>query len=113
MRAEFSKTTKRAAWDRCGGVCQCGCLQPIRGTPEYDHIIEDTLGGGNELDNCAVLDPKCHARKTKARRPEIDKARRGQEKRIGLRESRYRPLAGTKRSGWKRSMDGTISRRET
>lgn len=28
-------------------------------------------------------------------------------------ESRYRPLAGTKRSGWKRSMDGTVSRRET
>lgn len=111
-RCEFSKSTKAMAWERCQGRCQCGCMQLIRGTPEYDHIIEDTLDGGNDLSNCAVLDPKCHARKTQARRPEIDKARRGQEKRLGLRESRYIPLVGTKRSGFKRAMDGTVTRRD-
>ena len=89
-RLEFTKKTKLAAWQRCGGICECGCGVAIRtgDGPEYDHIIEDTIAGGNGLENCRVMRKRCHAAKTAERRPEIDKTRRGFEKRIGARERR-------------------------
>lgn len=41
----------------------------------------------------------------------IDKAKRGLEKRLGLRIKRSRPMQGSKASLWKRKMDGTTERR--
>ena len=99
-RAEFSKATKLAAWERSGGRCECGCGQKILGTPEYDHIIEDTLTHDNSLENCMVMSKRCHRLKTDRNRPEIDKTRRIAEKRAGVRTGRgFR--------GWKR-MNGDI-----
>lgn len=85
-RAEFSKATKLAAWKRSGGHCECGCGQKIVGTPEYDHIIEETLTGDNSLENCMVMSKRCHRLKTSENRPEIDKTRRIAEKRAGVRK---------------------------
>lgn len=87
-RAEFSKATKLAAWERCRGFCECGCGQKIIGTPEYDHALEDYVGGSNALQNCVVMSKKCHRLKTKESRPEIDKTRRILEKRAGVRKGR-------------------------
>jgi 5-methylcytosine-specific restriction endonuclease McrA len=87
-RQEFSDKTKRAAWDRCGGICECGCLKPIH-RAQYDHIVPCGLGGGNDLDNCQVLTQSCHAKKTRKRDvPSISKAVRIIEKRAGLRKSK-------------------------
>lgn len=36
MRQEFSKHVRIAAWERCGGNCEC-CGQKIVGTPEFHH----------------------------------------------------------------------------
>jgi len=87
-RAEFSKATKLAAWDRCRGLCECGCGQKILGTPEYDHVIEETLTHDNSLENCMVMAKRCHRLKTSENRPEIDKTRRILEKRAGVRKGR-------------------------
>lgn len=87
MRREFSKVVKLAAWDRCQGRCEC-CGQKIVGTPEYDHALEDYVGGLNSLENCRVLSKKCHRLKTAESRPEIDKTRRIVEKAAGARKSR-------------------------
>lgn len=99
MRREFSKSTKLAAFERSGGRCECGCNQPILGTPEYDHITPAAIGGSNDLDNCRVMAKRCHRVKTSENRPEIDKTRRVLEKRAGVRKRQgFR--------GW-RKFDGT------
>lgn len=109
---EFSKAVKIAAFERCKGHCECGCgVKIIAGDgPEYDHIIEVALGGDNSLENCQVLRARCHGKKTEARRPSLDKARRVYENTIKAR-SKSRPLAGSKASGWKKKFDGTAERR--
>lgn len=88
-RREFPKSVRLAAWERSGGRCECGCRLLIRGTPHYDHVVPDALGGTNDLENCQVLDPKCHRRKTVGRDvPMITKAVRTRERRLGLRDRR-------------------------
>lgn len=103
-RREFSKQVKLQAWERSGGICECGCRQKILGTPEYDHRLEDYVGGKNDLENCMVMSKRCHRLKTSENRPEIDKTRRIAEKRAGVRNSRgFR--------GWRR-MNGEIRWRD-
>lgn len=92
-RAEFSKSTKLQAWDRCKGRCECGCGLTIIGTPEYDHIVPAAIGGTNALDNCRVLMKKHHRDKTDKDVPEIAKSQRIYEKRIGARTKRAWPKA--------------------
>lgn len=112
-RDEFPESVKRAAWARCGGRCECGCLLTIRGTPIYDHYpVPATLGGPGTLDNCRVLDPKCNAYITpKIDIPAIAKSKRIEATRLGLRPKRGRPMPGSKRSGLKKKMNGEVVRR--
>jgi 5-methylcytosine-specific restriction endonuclease McrA len=83
-RKEFSKATKAAAFERENGICQ-GCHTAITTGAEYDHALEDYVGGDNNLENCVVLCGRCHKRKTAKNRPAIDKTRRIAENRMGLR----------------------------
>lgn len=108
MRKEFPKAVRLAAWQRCGGICECGCgVKIIAGDgPEYDHVIEATLGGDATLDNCMVLRRRCHAAKTRERRPEIDKSRRVFEDRINAR-----PKRGFGNSKWKKKVSGEVVER--
>jgi 5-methylcytosine-specific restriction endonuclease McrA len=86
-RSEFSKSTKLAAWERCGGYCE-DCGGKIF-TAEYDHIVPCAIGGTNDLDNCRVLCRRCHRAKTSAVDvPQIAKSRRINEKRAGVRRRR-------------------------
>lgn len=108
-RREFSKATKLKAWERTQGRCEdCGC-KIIAGQVEYDHVIEAYLGGGNTVSNCRVLCARCHVSKTAQRRPEVDKTRRLVEKQANVRSKR--PMPGSRRSKWKRKMDGTVVER--
>lgn len=97
-RSEFSKATKKQAYERCKdqfGIPRCeNCSAPLRpGQFEYDHKTEDFFDGGNELENCLVLCKTCHKLKTGERRPVIDKTRRQSEKHTGAKKSKgfYRP----------------------
>lgn len=111
MRQEFTSKTKLAAWDRCKGRCE-RCTAKVLGTPEYDHIVPAAVGGSNDLDNCAVLCRTCHGLKThRTDVPEIAKTKRIKAKRAGATKSQSRPLAGTKASGWRKRMDGSVERR--
>lgn len=112
-RRDFSKATKRLAYERSQGICEChrvwqlptyrtGCgvkLSP--GNCFYEHIEPDRLGGLNDLDNCAALSKTCWKLKTSGYdRPKIDKSRRVSDLARGIRrESFHRPLPGTKASG--------------
>jgi 5-methylcytosine-specific restriction endonuclease McrA len=86
-RAEFSKKTKAARFLHAGGCCEV-CGQKITTGAEYDHAIEETLTHDNSFENCVCMCGRCHARKTKDRRPEIDKTRRVTEKAMGLRKTK-------------------------
>jgi len=111
-RSEFSKRTKIQRFDHCGGFCEkCGAkLRP--GQFDFDHDLETVEGGGNSFENCRAICKSCHKVKTKTRAPVLAKSRRIEEKHLGLRKPKGQPMAGTKRSGWRRRMDGTIERRE-
>ena len=111
MRQEFTPKTKLQAWDRCKGRCE-RCTAKILGGPEYDHIVPAAIGGGNDIDNCAVLCRTCHGLKThRTDVPQIAKTKRVRAKHANAQRSKSRPMAGTKASGLRRRMDGTVERR--
>jgi 5-methylcytosine-specific restriction enzyme A len=89
VRREFSAKTKLAAWQRCGGVCECGCTTKLTGDrAEYDHRIPCGLGGGNDLDNCMVLLRGHHRTKTTEDVAHIAKAKRRELRHVGIRKPR-------------------------
>jgi 5-methylcytosine-specific restriction enzyme A len=110
MRREFSAKTKVQAFERAGGKCEnCGRkLYP--GDINYDHRIPDGCGGEPTLDNCNVQCKSCHAVKTKSDRRDIARVARIVRRHIGA-EHRGRPMPGSKRSGLRKRMDGTVERR--
>lgn len=113
MRREFSKKTKLAAFERSGGNCEnCGIkLSAISGV-EYDHIIRCELGGDNDLSNCSVLCRNCHGAKTAmVDIPQAAKGKRIRARAANAEEKRSRPIMGSKRSGLRKRMDGTVERR--
>lgn len=73
-RCEFSKDTKRQAFARSKGICECHliahvfsvpCSRPLgEGNTFYEHIIPDRSGGDNSLSNCAALTKTCWSIKT-------------------------------------------------
>jgi 5-methylcytosine-specific restriction endonuclease McrA len=108
-RTEFTRTTKLAAWNASGGKC-ADCEREISpGTgPEYDHAIPCELGGDNSLGNCVVLCIACHKAKTaKLDMPAIVKTRSVQAGYVNAK-TRRNPLPGSKGSGFRKKMDGTV-----
>ena len=107
MRQEFSKAVRLAAWERCNGLCECGCQQKII-SAEYDHFpVPAAIGGSNELSNCRVLTKRCHRVLTAEKDvPAIAKTRRVYEKRAGVRDTKRgfkKPPAGY--NPWTRIID--------
>lgn len=112
-RTEFAAKVKVAAFERAKGKCEeCGAhLFP--GNIHYDHRIPDALGGEATVENCQCLCRACHGSKTaKKDVPQISKAKRVAAKHIGAKKSRSRPIPGSKASGLKRKVDGTVVRRD-
>lgn len=108
-RTEISRRTKAAAFERAGGRCEV-CNAKILSGAEYDHRVPDYAGGANDIANVQVLCARCHRLKTKADRPEIDKTRRILKKRANIKRRKGPPMAGTKASGIRKRMDGTVGR---
>lgn len=110
-RNNFSKDTKRQAYERSNGICEChliphvfkvacGCaLSP--GNTFYEHIDPDKISGRNDLGNAAVLTKTCWKRKTADYDlPTIAKSNRTQDRARGI----YKPRTIT---AW-RSFNGEI-----
>jgi 5-methylcytosine-specific restriction endonuclease McrA len=110
-RIEFGKAVKRAAYFRSCGYCE-GCGRELaEGDIEYDHEIPAWMGGAATLDNCKCICKSCHKLKTKRDVKNIAKSKRLQDKRIKARKPKGRPILGSKRSGLRKRMDGTVERR--
>lgn len=122
-RLEFSAATKRDAFSRSGGICEChripwlnrpdGCgVKLVAGGIFYEHLIQDAIRQDNSLSNCAVLSRTCWREKTaRIDLPTIAKSNRTRSKHIGAVATPQQVIVGTKASGWKNFMRGGWARR--
>ena len=111
-RREFSQKVRTLAFERANGWCEeCGA-KLFPGGYQYDHVLPAALGGDRTLDNCKVICLPCHGLKTtKEDRPKIHKADRARVKIMDGKKRKSRPIPGSKASGWRKRMDGTVERR--
>jgi 5-methylcytosine-specific restriction protein A len=109
VRQEFSAKTKAQAFERSGGHCEECTAKLYPGKIAYDHVIPDGLHGDNSLGNCAVLCVACHGKKTPGDVANIARAKRRQRRHIGIKRN-SRPLAGSKASGLRKRMNGTVEK---
>lgn len=101
---------------RCQGVTngiRCNRRITVKDKWIADHILPVALGGKTVIENGQLLGECCNPNKTADDIRRIRKADRQGKRHLGISKSHYPPLPGTKRSGWKRKMDGSVERRET
>jgi 5-methylcytosine-specific restriction enzyme A len=98
---------------RYSGRCQCGCDRPIRPGEAWD--AEDTVaiinGGQRRESNLKPWLKEHHHGKTARDVAEKSTVYRKTTKHIGVKARKRFPMPGSKESGWKRKMDGTVVRR--
>ncbi len=122
-RREFTPKIKLEAWKRCKGRCE-RCERKIVGKlkPRYDHSTPDAVQDKSKpltSKDCQVLCNECDDTKTNVQawgpasrgdKTEIAKTYRIIEKQAGVKKRKGRPLPGTKASGMRKRMDGTVER---
>ncbi len=89
------------------------CTRKIGGPVlwQCDHIKALVNGGENRESNLQPLCLTCHETKTKGDCREKSITYRNTLKHYGIKKRQWRPLLGTKASGWRKRMDGTLERR--
>jgi 5-methylcytosine-specific restriction endonuclease McrA len=87
------------------------CGQKLRGDAwEAEHPQALALGGSDGIADLRPICRPCHKPKTADDKRAIEKCKRVRDRHIGAKRSRT-PLPGSRASGWKRKMDGTVERR--
>lgn len=95
-RKEFSADTKRQAFRRSQGICECHliphvfpepCGRPLgEGNTFYEHIHPDRISGRNDLDNAACLTKTCWSIKTNTYdKPVIARVRKREDRSHNIR----------------------------
>lgn len=122
-RMEFTAKTKRAAFERAKGVCECHlmahvflkidrnwkpCGMPLADNRiRYEHIDPDAVSHRNDLDNCGALRIECWRVKTdKFDLPMIAGVKRAVDRRRGIERGGGRKLPGGKDSPFKIPIGG-------
>ncbi len=101
---------KTRIFEKFGGRCQhCTLLIVGKLRPAFDHKVALINGGANREGNMSLLCVPCHAIKTSADVAEKSMVARKRQKHLGIRKPSRFP--GSKDSGWKKKMDGTVVRR--
>jgi len=99
---------------RQGGICACGCGVKLGMAGEridMDHTQALILGGANDEANLRALRYPCHRAKTALDVAQKAKEARVRNKHLGIAR-KGAAIPGSKASGWKRRMDGTVVRRD-
>ena len=111
-RAEFTPTTKHAAWERDKGRCvRCSKKLGPGDAIEYDHRIRCEVRPDNSLKNCDTLCGPCHSYKTHQEdAPAAAKSRSVRAGHIGAKTVK-RPMSGSRKSRWKKKLNGEVVRR--
>lgn len=112
-RTEFSPSVKNEIFHRSEGKCEeCGVpLKDHEG--EYDHTIPDYFRQNDPNVTYTAEDGKrlcngCHKEKTGSDQGDIAKTRRVKNKHRGTNRKTKNPMSGSKASGIRKKMDGTI-----
>ena len=95
------------------GLC-AACTQKIDAGKAWDidHILPLAMGGTNAPENLQILCRSCHRSKTtQSDIPRIAKTKRLKARHLGASAPSTRPIPGSRRSLWKRKMDGSVVRR--
>jgi len=82
-------------------------INPVRDKWEIEHVIPLAGGGTDDDENCRPVLASAHLEKTKQDVARIAKGKRIREKHLGARQPKGRPMPGSRRSKWKKKMDGT------
>lgn len=100
-------------FERNGGICQCGCEMVIFAGDKWetDHTVAIINGGENRESNLRTLLVAHHKAKTAADVAEKAKIFRKRASHLGIKRRKGPPMPGSKASGVKRKMDGTVVRR--
>jgi 5-methylcytosine-specific restriction endonuclease McrA len=112
MRRTLSTTQRLALFLAAHGQCQACGWRLTPGTRwEIDHIVPLALGGRDEVANLQVLCKACHGSKTTRRDgPVLSKAKRMQARHLGAVQPR-KVIPGSRRSRFRKGVDGRVSRR--
>lgn len=93
------------------GVCYlCNGKILVGDAWEIEHRIPFAISGDDTDGNLELAHVKCHRDKTSVDAGVIAKTKRQSDKHRGIRPTSGRPLAGTKASGWRKRLNGTVER---
>jgi 5-methylcytosine-specific restriction protein A len=94
------------------GICHL-CTRKIAPGEVWhvEHPKARGLGGSDKQKDVKPAHEDCHKPKTKADRAIMTKADRQAKAYHGLKAKRSRPMPGSKASGFRKRMDGTVERR--
>lgn len=113
MRDEFDAKTRKAIKARANGFCEkCGTRIGPGNPGEAHHKRACWKDGKGTLENGLWLGKKCcHAEITAEEATIRAKADRQRKSAWEGKKTKFRPLPGTKASGWKKTFDGKWVRR--
>jgi len=112
MTRRMSAKRRAAVFAAHDGLCHiCEGKIGVGEAWEVEHRIPLEISGDDGDDNLAPAHIACHRAKTKGDARTIAKARRVHQKHTGARKPKG-TIPGSKASGWKRKLDGTVVRRE-
>lgn len=98
-------------FDRHRGRCHLSGATIMAGQAwDLDHIIALANGGRHRESNLAPVLRDHHREKTKLDRKAQSRIYKARKRHLGLKKPK-RPIMGSRASGWKRKMDGTVERR--
>lgn len=103
---------RRRVFDAWGGRCYLTGREIRPGDIwQLEHIVAIINSGENRESNLAPVLVEAHKQKTKRDLKIKSKTAKVRNKHLGIKAKQWRPLAGTKASGWRHRMDGTWERR--
>lgn len=112
--ARIPPRVKLRIWEREGGRCWLTGRKICPGDAyDFDHKVALCNGGEHRESNLAPALRYAHRAKTAEdvkRRAKVDLVRKIH---LGIKPQSRNPLPGSKASGWKRRMDGSVVRRDT
>lgn len=108
--ADPPTSCKLRIMDKQEGRCTCGALFDVKTKAQFDHITPLWLGGENREANLQALCPTCHKAKTATEATVRAKVNRLRSAKVEPKK-KGRPMMGSKASGWKRKINGTLERR--
>lgn len=110
--AKVPDRVRLRVFDRHLGICHISGRKIRAGeTWELEHVVALCNGGEHRESNLAPALTDPHKEKTKLDRKEKSINQRKRKKYLGIKTVK-RPMPGSRASGFKRRMDGTVVKRE-